>query len=144
MLITESHPKCENPEAARISLATNILANEGFVAYMLDKYNVLTTLYASSTDTLLSLRRGMIEMLGVSEAEWVERFEQLGGKVDGGCTLEARLEVFWLGVGIREVEEWADVVDTAVEMEEGDRRAWGEVYGDAARFLGRCVEERYS
>jgi hypothetical protein len=143
LLIAESHSKCKTPEAARLSLATNILANTGFVTYMLDKYNVLTTLYASSTATLLSLQRGMIEMLGVEETEWVQRFEQLEGKVDEGCTLEARLEVFWLGVGMMEMEDWVGVLDTAVGMSEGEKRVWGGVYGDAARFLGRCMVDKW-
>jgi hypothetical protein len=124
MLIAESQPKCKSPEAARTSLARNMLANAGFVTYMLDKYNVLTTLYASSTATLVSLQRGIIEMLGVEETEWVQRFEQLKRKVDEGCTLEARLEVFWLGLGIEELEEWVGVLETAVGMSEGVRGVW--------------------
>jgi len=110
---------------------------------MLDKYNVLTALYGSSTATLLSLQRGMIEMLGVSEFEWVGRFEQLGGHVDGACGLEARVEVFLLGVGMRETEEWVEVLETAMEMKEGERMVWMEVYADAAGFLGRCVADMW-
>jgi hypothetical protein len=108
---------------------------------MLDKYNVLTTLYSSSTATLRSLQRGMIEMLGVSEPEWMGRYEQLVGKVDGACGLEARMEVFLLGVGMRETEEWVGVAETAIGMEEVERGVWKGVYEDAAGFLVRCMIE---
>lgn len=116
-------------------MAKKLLGNEMFTAYMLDKYNVLTTLYSSSTTTLRSLLRGMVEMLGVSDAEWDERAEQLDGHVDAACTLEARLELFLLGVGRGELEMWILTVKAAMGMEERERRAWGQVYGDAAAFL---------
>lgn len=110
---------------------------------MLDKYNVFTALYGSSTATLLSLQRGMIEMLGVSESEWVGRFGQLGGNVDGECGLEARVEMFLLDVGMRETEEWVEVLETAMEMGERERKVWMDVCADAAGFLGRCMEEMW-
>ncbi|KAH4063397.1 hypothetical protein HBI25_189730 [Parastagonospora nodorum] len=142
LLIAEAE-ECQTAEYARVCLAKNILSNDGFVTYMLDKYNVLTTLHGCSTATLLSLQRGMIEMLGVSELEWIGRFEQLGGNVDGACGLEARVEVFLLGVGMRETEEWVEVLETVMEMGERERKVWMEVYADAAGFLGRCVAEMW-
>ncbi|KAH7089880.1 hypothetical protein FB567DRAFT_627156 [Paraphoma chrysanthemicola] len=123
LLIAESSPACTSARDARTSLATNLLANQNHAAYMLDKYNVLNALHASTTTTLRALQRGMIEMLGVSAAEWVERLDQLGGWVDGECGLEARMEVFLLGVGRAETEEWVGVVEGAMGMD-GDGVGW--------------------
>lgn len=107
---------------------------------MFDRYNVLNTLYASSTKTLEALYRGMIEMLGVSEREWRERFEQLCGVVDGECGLEARVEVYLLGVGREDVEEWVGIVEMALGLEGSEERGcWAEVYADAAAFLERAM-----
>jgi hypothetical protein len=144
ILLAESDRRCKTAEAARASLAYNILKNNVFVVDMLDRYNVLTTLYTSSTDTLLSLYRGMVEMLGVSELEWLGRQEQLHGQVDGACILEARMEVFLLGVGRLETEEWVGIVEFVMDMEEKDRSVWAEVYGDAAAFLRQVVWEMNS
>lgn len=85
--------------------------------------------------------RGVIEMLGVSEREWRERYEQLEGEVDGSCGVEARCEIYWLGVGREDVEEWTEVVKGAVGMQEEEREGWGEVYAEAAGFLERAVWE---
>jgi hypothetical protein len=139
LLLAESDPQCPTPEIARASLAFNILRNNPFPAYMLDRYNVLATLYTSSTDTLRSLYRGMIEMLGVPDAEWCERLQQMAGVVDGACVLEARMEVFLLGMGRCETEDWVGILEFVMEMEERDRGVCGEVYRDAAGFLGRAV-----
>jgi hypothetical protein len=106
---------------------------------MLDRYNVLATLYACSEATLRSLFCGMIEMLGVSEKEWAGRWAQLSGQVDGACVLEARLEVFLLGVGRKETEGWVGTVELAMEMGEQERGVCADVYGDAAAFLGRAL-----
>lgn len=77
----------------------------------------------------------MIEMLGVSDEEWEGRYEQLVGQVDGSCVLEARLEVFFLGVGRPEVEGWVGVVEGAREMDAGMREEWRETWGDVGGFL---------
>jgi hypothetical protein len=143
LLVVESDKNCTSAEHARASLAKNLFSYHAFISYILDKYNVLTTLYTCSNSTLLSLQRGMIEMLGVPELEWSQRLEQLDGQVDGACVLEARLEVFLLGVGRDETEEWVRTVMLAMEMEEKDRRIWAEVYGDAAEFLWRAVGGMY-
>lgn len=143
LLIAESAKRCRTADDARRSLAESLLANQQHAAYMLDKYNVLAALYTSSTPTLRSLQRGMVEMLGVAEEEWCERLEQLGGRVDGACSLEARMEVFLLGVGMAETEEWVRSMDMVVGMEEGERSAWAEVYEDAAEFLWRVCGEVY-
>jgi hypothetical protein len=103
---------------------------------MLDKYKVLTTLYAQSSHTLHALHRGMIEMLGVSDEECEERYEQLVGQVDDGCVLEARFEVFLLGVSRQEVEGWVGVVEGAQEMDWEMREEWRETLGDVSGFLG--------
>jgi hypothetical protein len=108
---------------------------------MFDKYNVLATLYSSESNTLLSLKRGMIEMLGTGEREWYERAQQLWGEVDEACTLEARMEVFLLGVGRDEVVEWVRTVELAMGMENRERGVWARAYGDAAAFLGKGCRE---
>jgi hypothetical protein len=141
ILLAESDKRCKTAEAARASLAYNILKNNAFATNMLDRYNVLTTLYTSSMGTLLSLYRGMIEMMGVSELEWLGRQAQLQGQVDGACTLEARMEVFLLGAGRLETGEWVGIVEFVMDMEERDRSVWAEVYRDAAAFLGQVVWE---
>jgi hypothetical protein len=141
ILLAESDARCKTAEAARASLAYNILKNNAFAAYMLDRCSVLATLYTCSNDTLLSLYRGMVEMMGVSELEWFGRQEQLHGQVDGACTFEARIEVFLLGVGRLETEEWVGIVEFCMDMGERDRGVWAEVYGDAAAFLGQVVWE---
>ena len=83
----------------------------------------------------------MIEMLGVSDVEWYGRASQLYGQVDAACTLDARFEVFLLGVGRQETEEWVKTTEVARSMGEGDRRVWSEVYGEAAAFLWRAGGE---
>jgi hypothetical protein len=143
ILLAQSNEKCKSPEQARFSLASNLLRNEAFATYMLDKYNVLTALYTNSTATLLSLQRGMIEMLGVSDGEWYQRLEQLGGQVDGTCVLEARMELFLLSSGRTETEGWVNTVGLAAETEERDRKVWAQVYGDAAAFLERVAKQMY-
>ncbi|KAH8716971.1 hypothetical protein GQ44DRAFT_775723 [Phaeosphaeriaceae sp. PMI808] len=141
-ILVSSDKACDSPSTARSTLAKRILTNTRYAIYMLNKYRVLATLYACSTTTLASLRRGMVEMVGVEEREWEGRMGQLGEVVDGKCSVEARLEMFWLGVGRGEVEgEWIRVVEMAMGKEEGERGVWGEVYGDAAVFLGRCLCE---
>jgi hypothetical protein len=143
VLLAESDKRCKTADAARTSLAFNILQNNAFAAYILDRYNVLTTLYTSSSLTLLSLHRGIIEMLGVSESEWLERLEQMLGQVDGSCVLDARMEVFLLGMGRVETEEWVGIVEVILGMGEEDKRVWAEVYGDAAAFLDRVIWDMY-
>ncbi|KAH7073554.1 hypothetical protein BKA63DRAFT_603917 [Paraphoma chrysanthemicola] len=143
LLVAESSPSCTSATEARASFAKNLLAKQDHAAYMLDKYNVLSAVYASSTTTLHSLQRGMIEMLGVSAPEWVERLEQLRGWVDGECGLEAKMEVFLLGVGRGETEEWVGVVEGAVGLDGVERERWADVYGDAAGWLGRVCGEVY-
>jgi hypothetical protein len=144
ILLAESGKKCNSPQQARLSLALNLLLEEeAFVTCMLDKYNVLAALYNSSTSTLISLQRGMIEMLGVSDREWHGRYEQLSGHVDGSCGLEARMEVFLLGVGRMGTEEWMNTVELAAETQDKDRKGWAQGYGDAATFLDRVIGEMY-
>lgn len=106
---------------------------------MYNKYNVLASLYSSSTSTLLSLQRGMIEMLGVENKDWVGRAEQLCGVVDGSCDLELRLEVYLLRVGRQETEALLTIVDVVRDMGERDKWLWAQVYGDAASFLEKCL-----
>lgn len=108
---------------------------------MLDAYNVLATLFACSTHALAALLRGAVEMLGVGDAEWEERRAQLEGWVDRSCVLEARVEVFLLGCGRDGVVEWVRVLEGAVGMEESERAAWAECYGDAAGWVGRALGE---
>ena len=106
ILVAESSPKCDSASAARRSLVRNLLGTDTFAVYMLDKYNVLATLYTSPKATLVSLMRGMLETLGADDDEWRERYMQLsGGMVDECCTLEVRMEIFLLGVGRMEVED---------------------------------------
>lgn len=80
-------------------------------------------------------------MLGVSEREWRERYAQLDGVVDGDCSVEARCEVYWLGVGRWEVEEWVAILEMAMGMGVGEKGGWMGVYGEAWEFLKRAVEE---
>jgi hypothetical protein len=143
ILLAESHSKCYDAPAARRGLVKNLLGGSDFVAYMFDKYNVLATLYSSETDTLLSLKRGMIEMLGTGENEWYERVQQLWGEVDESCTLDAQMEIFLLGVGRDEVEEWVRTVEGTMNMERGERESWARAYADAAAFLGRASSEAF-
>ncbi|KAH7411634.1 hypothetical protein DE146DRAFT_771184 [Phaeosphaeria sp. MPI-PUGE-AT-0046c] len=139
--LASSSRTCYTAHDARRSLASSLLANKEFVIYMLDRYSVLATLYAETLDTLEGLYRGMIEMLGVGEKEWGERYGQLCGEVDGTCVLEARVEVYLLGMGRGEVEWWVENVEMALELEGDEREGWGGVYRDAAEFLGRAVGE---
>ncbi|KAF2033450.1 hypothetical protein EK21DRAFT_98172 [Setomelanomma holmii] len=126
VLIAQSSKTCPSASHARRSLASHLLSDQSH-----------HTLHASSTTTLYSLQRGMIEMLGVSDAEWCGRWAQLGGRVDGADTLEARVEVYLLGSGREGTGGWVQVVEGARGVDEECRREWAGVYGDAAGFLGR-------
>jgi hypothetical protein len=61
--------------------------------------------------------------------------------VDESCTVEARLEYYLLEIGRPLLEGWVRSVGLALRMGEGERNRCRDVYGDAARFLGRAYEE---
>ncbi|KAH9883129.1 hypothetical protein J1614_000499 [Plenodomus biglobosus] len=143
------------PHSAARALAHALLRNTHLVRNTLDKYNVLCTLHTLSTDTLLSLQHSMHLMSRVSDAEWHARLLQLRGgsggtdvdtgtgvdTVDETCGVGARLEVFLLASGRGVLEEWRRRVGVVVGLGGEERRAWGEVYGEAGGFLRRAVGE---
>ncbi|KAF1918182.1 hypothetical protein BDU57DRAFT_446642 [Ampelomyces quisqualis] len=140
--IAQSAKSCSTAHLARKTLARNLLESAAaHVLRMRQRYNVLATLYAQSTATLLALQRGMVEMLGVEDGEWEHRYGQLVGRVDEACVLGARIEVFLLGVGRRETEEWVGVVAGAGGMEGVERGEWARVWGEVGVFLGQCLGE---
>ncbi|KAF2826399.1 hypothetical protein CC86DRAFT_394399 [Ophiobolus disseminans] len=138
ILLAESD-KCSSAHAARASLAKSLLKDIYNMSAIHNKYEVLSTLYSSPPATLLSLQRGMIEMLGVDDDELDARFECLNGHVDQECPLEARMEVYLLGVGREEIESWVTTVALTRSMggkERGDR---SRVFGEAEAFLWRAA-----
>ncbi|KAF1844698.1 uncharacterized protein K460DRAFT_96833 [Cucurbitaria berberidis CBS 394.84] len=150
VLVAESDKKCGSTTEARRSLAKKLLSSMRVVGGAVDMYNVLVTLHRLSTPTLYSIYRSLILMTAVSDREWSERLQQLRGLVDGcdavesvdfTCTVEARLEVFFLEVGVGQLERWIRSVGVALALGRRGRKVWADVYGDAAAFLGRAMWE---
>lgn len=118
---------------------------------VLDKYNVRFTLHDNlPTSTLGSIYRGLVLMSTISDTEWVGRLDQLRGMVkgryvvpgvDSSCGVEARLEIYFLKMGVQELEGWSRTVGVALALGGRERRAWAEVYWDAGEFLRQAVRE---
>lgn len=141
---------CTNAMDARRSLAYALLGDVQRTADVIDKFNVLVALHAMSTGELRSVLKGMLLMSDVTDAEWLERLMQFHGfardgtrgqLVDGMCGVQARLELYLLGMGRSELEGWVRSVSVALGLGEQERGVWAGVYEAAAGFLGRTYGE---
>jgi hypothetical protein len=150
LLLAESAKMCDSPTSARRSLASSLLSSSYAVSAAVDKYNVLWTLHGITNPSLVSIQRAILAMSEVPNSEWMQRLQQLRGwAADGNhvegvgeyCTVEARLEYYFLEVGKGCLEEWTGVVGVALKMTEERKKASAKVYADAAAYLGRAYEE---
>jgi hypothetical protein len=151
-LIAQSTRGCQNPELARRSLAHDVLSDHSLIDATIARYNALWAIHSTAAPTLMSILRGMTQMITVTDDEWDERRDQLcgfvGGEddvgqcVDGECSVETRLEYYFLLTGRIALEEWIRCVGGCVGMDDdAERAAHAETYGEAGRFLGRAFEE---
>ncbi|RMZ67099.1 hypothetical protein GMOD_00000977 [Pyrenophora seminiperda CCB06] len=150
ILIGESAINCRSAAMARRSLARSLLSNPIAVAEVIDRYNVLHTLYTTTLPQLESTFRAMYIMTCISDVEWLERLAQLRGVVNGEylsesvdetCSNGARLEIYLLEMGRVMLEDWVRTVRACLELLEGERAAYAEVYRHAADFLEKAFDE---
>jgi hypothetical protein len=150
-LIAQSTRGCLSPDLARRSLAHAMLSDHSLIDAAIARYNALCAIHSTAVPTLTSILRGMTAMILVTDDEWTERRDQLcgfvpgedepGQCVDGECSVEMRLEYYFLLTGRIVLEEWIRCVGICVGMNDGERVARAETYGEAGRFLGRAFEE---
>jgi len=152
ILIAESATNCRTAAIARRSLAHSLVSNPTIVSDVIDRYNVLYTLYTTSLPQLQSIYRAMCIMTVISDREWFERLAQLRGFVNGQypadrgvdatCPVEARVEYYLLEMGSVMLEGWIRMVCVCLDLSgEKERAACAEVYKDAACFLARASDE---
>jgi hypothetical protein len=150
--IAQSTRRVQNPDLARRSLAHNMLSDHSLIDATIARYNALCAIHSTAVPTLTSILRGMTAMILITDDEWAERRNQLcgfvpgedeaGQCVDGECSVEMRLECYFLLTGRSALEEWVRCVGTCVDMgDERERAVRAETYGEAGRFLGRAFEE---
>ncbi|KNG48738.1 hypothetical protein TW65_04480 [Stemphylium lycopersici] len=150
ILIAESSHPCRNPFEARRSLAGALLSNSYAVNAEMNKCNVIYSLHCTTVPALESMLRAMYLMMTIPDAEWLSRLAQLRGMVDGkfvvpgvgdACTLQAQIEYYLLDAGRGGLDGWIKCLGMCLNLGDEGRRAWAQVYGDAARFLARARDE---
>ena len=152
ILVAESATNCRTAAIARRSLAHFLVSNPAVVSDVIDRYNVLYTLYTTSLPQLQSIYRAMCIMTAISDREWFERLAQLRGfvnaqylvgrGVDATCPVEARVEYYLLEMGRAMLEGWIRMARVCLDLSgEKERAACAEVYKDAACFLARASDE---
>lgn len=85
----------------------------------------------------------------VSDREWSERREQLhfamniesGDGDEMSWSMQARLELFLLEAGCRELNAWFQETEAVLEMGKEKRRASARAFGSRAKWLERALRE---
>ncbi|KAJ4289760.1 hypothetical protein N0V90_011090 [Kalmusia sp. IMI 367209] len=108
------------PAAARRALAREILSDTFAFAYITAYYNLLAELYFRPLSALLSVKRGILGMSAISEAEWLSRSNQVRqAGVNEEWDFEVRLEAFLLAGGASDLKRWFGGVEIALGLGKG-------------------------
>ncbi|KAG9195489.1 hypothetical protein G6011_00610 [Alternaria panax] len=150
-LVAQSSRGCLSPELARRSLAENLLSDNELVDATIARYNALWAIHSTGVAVLESILRAICEMITVADDEWQGRLDQLCGMVagdytgqcvDGDCSVETRLEYYFLTTGKIALEDWIRCVGACLGMDsDKERAAHAEVYDEARSFLCRASYE---
>ena len=151
MLVAESSRGCLSPELARRSLAHNLLSKNERIDATVARYNALWVIHITDVATLESMLRAMCKMITIADDEWQERLDQLCGMVGGDyigqsvdrhCSVELRLEYYFLMTGRNALEDWIRCVGACLSMgSDEERAAHAEIYGEAGSFIDRAFDE---
>jgi hypothetical protein len=150
MLVAKSNRGCFSAELARRSLVHSLLSDYELIIPTIARYNALWAIHSTKVATLESMLRAMCKMMTVSDDEWVERFNQLCGMchgdytgqgVDENCSVETRLEYYFLRTGKVALEDWIRCVSACLGMCSDERAAHTEVYDEAGSFLVKAYKE---
>ncbi|KAF2878302.1 hypothetical protein BDV95DRAFT_600967 [Massariosphaeria phaeospora] len=142
-LVAESAQNCTSAPRARKSLAASLLSSPCSIAVIITRYKLLAALYSIPDYALLSIKRGMRAMMGVSElesesvseSERSARLRQMKGVVDDSWDFEPRMEKYLLEAGMDEVKEWIAWTETGAWLQAHVRAQWAVTYRECGEFL---------